>query len=223
MKNIYLTLFITFLFLVAVTASAQAFQGKVVGVAAGDTITVMNNGRGEKIRLYGVDCPEKAQDFGQRAKQFTSGMVFGKVVEVEPVVKDRYGRTVGIVKLDGKCLNEALIRSGHAWLYKRYCKKPFCSQWLKLEGAARANKIGLWSHPNPIPPWDFRRPRRKAATSRNFNGINTAHGLLHGNTSSKIFHGRSCSAYNCKNCVMVFKTRNEAIAAGYRPCRRCQP
>ena len=59
-------------------ADTLAFQGKVVGIADGDTITVMHKGKGEKIRLYGVDCPEKAQDFGQKAKRFSSDMVFGK-------------------------------------------------------------------------------------------------------------------------------------------------
>ncbi|MBN2106413.1 MAG: thermonuclease family protein [Deltaproteobacteria bacterium] len=101
------TLYLTALLLLA-TTPAHACQGKVVGVADGDTITVMHNGRGEKIRLYGVDTPEKKQDFGQRAKQFTSDMACGKIVDVEPIAIDRYGRTVGIVRIGGKRLNEEL-------------------------------------------------------------------------------------------------------------------
>jgi endonuclease YncB( thermonuclease family) len=76
------------------------WQGKVVGVADGDTITVMHEGRGEKIRIYGVACPESHQDFGQKAKKFTSNMTYGKSVEVEPIAQDRYGRTVALVKTD---------------------------------------------------------------------------------------------------------------------------
>jgi endonuclease YncB( thermonuclease family) len=91
---------------------ASAWQGKVVGVSDGDTITVMHDGKGEKIRLYGIDCPEKDQDYGQKAKQFTSNMVFGKTVDVKPIDQDRYGRTVGIVVFDGVNLNVELIRSG---------------------------------------------------------------------------------------------------------------
>ena len=73
-------------------AKAVAWFGKVVGVIDGDSITVLQDGRGEAIRLYGIDCPEKTQDFGNRAKQLTSSLVFGKAVEVEPVTRDRYGR-----------------------------------------------------------------------------------------------------------------------------------
>ena len=105
----------------------------MVGVADGDTITVLHDGRGEKVRLYGVDCPEKNQDFGQRAKEFASQNVFGKVVEVEPIDTDRYGRTVGLVYLDNKySLNEALINSGYAWVYKKNVASLGVRSGLKL-------------------------------------------------------------------------------------------
>lgn len=75
----------------------------------------MHDGRGEKIRLYGVDCPEKSQDFGIKAKQFTSGMVSEKVVDVY-----RYGKLIGLVKIAGKYLSEEIIRTGLGWA--RYCE-----------------------------------------------------------------------------------------------------
>ncbi|MDA2912008.1 thermonuclease family protein, partial [Nitrospiraceae bacterium AH_259_D15_M11_P09] len=78
---------------------AADFTGRVVGVADGDTITVLHNGKGERIRLHGIDCPEKRQAFGKRTKQFTSTLVFGNTVTVEVVDRDRYGRTVGVVLL----------------------------------------------------------------------------------------------------------------------------
>ena len=77
----------------------------------------MHHGKGERIRLYGIDCPEKRQAFGKRAKQFTSNMVFGKVVEVRPVTMDRYGRTIAWVYVNGTCLNEALLKAGLACHY----------------------------------------------------------------------------------------------------------
>ena len=81
------------------------FTGKVVGVSDGDTISVMHNGKAERIRLSGIDCPEKGQAFGQRAKQFTSALVFGKEVTVAVQDSDKYGRTIGEVKLlDGRVL-----------------------------------------------------------------------------------------------------------------------
>ena len=116
-----------------------SFEGKVIGVSDGDTITVLNEKTPVKVRLYGIDCPEKKQAFGTRAKQFTSDLVFGKVVDVETVDTDRYGRTVGIVKLvDGQIVNEEIARAGFAWVYGTYCKKPRCLEWRRLEDEARA-------------------------------------------------------------------------------------
>jgi len=144
-----------------------AWQGKVVGISDGDTITVLHNNKGEKVRLYGIDTPEKRQDFGNRAKQFTSNMVFGKYVEVDPVTKDRYSRTVGLVYINGQCLNEELVRAGFAWVYIQYCKKTICTDWSRIETAAKANKNGLWSHSNPIPPWEFRHKRKSGKKQNN--------------------------------------------------------
>src|SRR3989442_66707 len=97
------------------------FSGRVVGVSDGDTIKVMHNGKAEKIRLHGIDWPEKAQPFGSKAKQFTSAMVFGKMVRVLIHGRDRYGRTVAEVILpDGGNVNQALVKVGLAWWYRQY-------------------------------------------------------------------------------------------------------
>jgi len=106
---------------------AFAWDVKCVGVADGDTITVMHYGKGERIRLHGIDCPEGGQDFGKRAKQFTSGMVYGKVVTIEPTDTDGYGRTVAMVYVGGKCVNEELIRAGFAWVFTKYCTEIICT------------------------------------------------------------------------------------------------
>lgn len=123
---------------------AFAWSGKVVGVTDGDTIKVLHNSQQVKIRLYGIDTPEKKQAFGQKAKQFTANIVAGQVVEVEEVTFDRYGRTVGIVRLGSACLNEELIQAGFTWVYTRYCDKPVCDRWKLFEQAARADRKGLW-------------------------------------------------------------------------------
>ena len=138
------------------TKKNKVWHGMVVGISDGDTITVLHEGRGEKIRLYGIDAPEKGQAFSKKAKQFTSSMVYGKTVKVEPKDIDQYGRTVALIYVNGQSLNEALIKNGFAWVYRKYCKEPFCDDWLNLEIVARYGKIGIWSEPNPIPPWDFR-------------------------------------------------------------------
>ena len=153
-------LFVLAIFLLAsVSLAAEPYQAKVVGISDGDTITVLHDGQGEKIRLYGIDTPEMKQAFGKKAKQFTSDQVFGKMVKVIPMDTDRYDRTVALVQTldDTGTLNEALVQQGYAWVYRKYCKAGFCPGWLKHEQAARSAGLGLWADPCPIPPWKYRR------------------------------------------------------------------
>ena len=159
-RNILLCTLLTVL--VVSPSLSWAWSGMVVGVTDGDTIKVMGtHNKQVKIRLYGIDTPEKGQAFGKKAKQFTSGMVFGKIVEVDPVTVDRYGRTIALVyDTDGKSLNEELVRAGFAWVYTRYCDWAICQEWEKIEAETRKAKMGLWHDPNPIPPWEFRRKKR---------------------------------------------------------------
>jgi endonuclease YncB( thermonuclease family) len=127
----------------------------VVGVADGDTIEVMHLGRAQKIRLAGIDCPERKQAFGTRAKQFTADMVFGKVVTVKIQTIDQYGRTVGEVILpDGKSLNRELVKAGFAWWYRQYSNDETLGE---LEEEARSARVGLWADSNPVPPWEYRK------------------------------------------------------------------
>ena len=140
---------------------ADAWEGKVVGVSDGDTIKVLKDGKHVKIRLAAIDCPEKGQPFGKKARWFTSSMVAGKVVEVWETDTDRYGRTVAFVFVSGVDLNKELLKAGLAWHYKKYSKDP---ELTKLEIQARAAKIGLWSEPDPVPPWEWRR-QKKTLTS----------------------------------------------------------
>ncbi len=152
-----LPLFISFA-LLASQALAADFSGRVVGVSDGDTITVLHNDKGERIRLHGIDCPEKRQAFGNRAKQFTSNLVFAKTVTVQAVDRDRYGRTGGVVLLpDGRSLNHELVRAGLAWMYRRYTNDQSLSD---LEEEARVARRGLWADPHPVPPWEWRKKNR---------------------------------------------------------------
>ena len=147
------------LFFLMLSAPAWALSGRVVGVADGDTITVLTSDKQRiKIRLYGIDCPEKRQAYGDRARDFTGAVVFGQDVRVEVLGRDRYGRTLGIVcGPDGRVLNRKLLVSGLAWVYVQYCKRPECMQWYDDEAAARSARRGLWKHGNPLPPWEWRK------------------------------------------------------------------
>ena len=133
----------------------ESFSGEVVGVTDGDTIKVIKDGKAVRVRLYGIDCPEKNQAFGTKAKQFASELVFRKTVTVQVMDTDRYGRLVGVVWVGESNFNHELVKAGLAWWYKRYAKTD---RKLELyETQARINKRGLWSDPDPTPPWEFRR------------------------------------------------------------------
>ena len=95
-----------------------------------------------------------------RPKYITSILVFAKVVGVEPVTVDRYGRTVVFVRVGDTVVNEELMQQGLAWVFARYCDWPICERWERLEDEATQARRGLWSMSNALPPWEFRRSRR---------------------------------------------------------------
>jgi micrococcal nuclease len=196
----------------AAIAAASHFVGNVIGVADGDTITVLRDRAPVKIRLDGVDCPEGGQDFGQRARQFTSGLVFGKTVTVDVHDVDRYGRLVARVSVGGVDVGTALVTAGLAWHYKQYSRDPVLAQ---AEVTARAQHVGLWRQPNPQPPWEFRHPPPQA-TAR-------SSGPFHANVRSGVFHRQGCQRYDCQSCTRVFDTRAQAVTAGFWPAGDCQP
>lgn len=146
--------------------AGEVFQGAVVGVSDGDSLTVMREGRGVKVRLFGVDCPESRQPFGYKAKQFTAALAFGRTVVVTVRDQDRYHRFVAEIRLaDGTDVGRELVRVGLAWWYERYAKEDRVLE--RLQAAARARQTGLWSDPKAVPPWEFRRARREARAAKN--------------------------------------------------------
>ena len=144
--------------------NAATLQGKVIGVADGDTITVLDsNNTQHKIRLQGIDAPEKAQAFGQKSKQSLHEFVHSKQVTVEFQKQDKYGRTVGKVMLNGTdvCLEQ--IKLGMAWHYKQYESEQSKADreiYAQSELEARSQAIGLWKDKHPMPPWEFRKQRK---------------------------------------------------------------
>jgi endonuclease YncB( thermonuclease family) len=146
-------LFFIILFLVS-PVHAVEYEGKVVGVSDGDTLTVLDSSKTQhKIRLHQIDAPEKNQDYGQRSKQSLSDLVYGKQVTVSVVTTDKYGRKVGKVTVNGTDANLEQVKRGMAWVYKQYASDP---AYFAAEDEARKAKVGLWSQPNPTPPWEFR-------------------------------------------------------------------
>lgn len=152
------------LLLWSAVAAADMLQGKVVGVADGDTITVLDDNHAQhKIRLAGIDAPEKAQPFGQTSKQSLSGMVFGKRVSVDWQKRDRYDRIVGKVLLNQQDVNLKQLEAGLAWHYKKYEQEQAAADrdsYARTEGQAKRVKLGLWIEDNPVAPWDWRKQKR---------------------------------------------------------------
>ena len=132
----------------------QAFEAMVVGVLDGDSIIVMRDGKQIEIRLAAVDCPEKGQPYSNAARKFTATLVSGRFVDVEKVDTDSYGRIVAFVSVGDVNVNKALLEAGLAWHYKKYSNSYVLDL---LESEARSNQSGLWTEPDPEPPWEYRR------------------------------------------------------------------
>ena len=126
-------------------ALSDTFSGKVVSVLDGDTITLMTPDKEKiKVRLYGINTPDRDQAYGQKAKRFTFAMTYGEEVEVKRYTTDTNGMTVGVVQVNGLNVNEEIIRSGYGQPDPQVCKASFCSEWLRLEKDAKVSGVGLW-------------------------------------------------------------------------------
>ena len=155
----------TLFFLAFLCSSAFAdFTGIVVKVTDGDTINVLEAGNVlHKVRLTGIDAPEKAQPYGRKSQEYLAGMIAGKLVLIESNKQDRYGRDLGKVILDGQDINLEQIKSGMAWWYLYYKKQQSQADQIAYEEAedhAKVNRLGLWIEDNPIEPWQWRRIKR---------------------------------------------------------------
>src|SRR5215475_3929319 len=220
--------------LLPVCACAQTITGKVVGVSDGDTITVLDaSNQQHKIRLEGIDAPESNQDFGSRAKQSLSDLVFGKTVTVTSSKRDRYGRTLGKVTLDGKNINLEQMRLGFAWFDRlsaaielsredaKWSREDFTA-YEQAEAQARKERRGMWADGEQMSPWDYRRSGH-ASKAPFWKTPTTAAGPIVGNRNSKIYHLPNCPDYSkvAERNRVPFKTEAEAQAAGYRKARNC--
>lgn len=139
---------------------AADIQGRVVGVADGDTVTVLDSSkRQHKIRLQGVDAPEKAQAFGQASKKHLSDLVFNREVVAECGKTDKFRRQVCVVKVNGQDANLAQVKAGMAWWYRKYANEQIPehrAQYQVAEMGAQRQRSGLWRDADPVPPWEWR-------------------------------------------------------------------
>ncbi len=214
------------LLLVCSLVLSETIRGKVISVLDGDTIEILNAKIPLRIRLYAVDCPEKDQDYGTKAKMFTSSLVFGKMVKADIKNMDMYGRSVAEIYLeDGRCLNDELLKNGFAWHYKEYNKEERLSE---MELQAREAKLGLWKDNNPIEPWNFRKAKKKGLLSPQRPKMSDSHlksGAYVASSNSNKFHRSTCKWVKkiAKENRRYFNKKSEAEKEGLEPCSECNP
>ena len=147
-------------------AQAETLVGEVVGLADGDTVTVLDAQQAQhKIRLAGIDAPEKGMPWGQKSKEALSDRVYRRTVTVEWQKQDRYGRLIGKIMVDGQDANLTQVANGMAWHYKDYQNEQTLDDRLRYAQAeldARNARRGLWAEPEPLAPWTWRKMKREA-------------------------------------------------------------
>jgi endonuclease YncB( thermonuclease family) len=197
---------------------ATTYEARVVSVADGDTVTVLTTDNEQvRIRLAEIDAPEGGQPWSRKATDALKAMVADKTVLVVPIDTDVYGRTVARLYVDGVDVNAALVRDGHAWVYRRYANDQTL---YVLETAARERGIGLWGLPENErqPPWEWR-----AGGAQELADEDPGTGRVIGNRRSMVFHLPLCPSYNqvSEQNRVYFETPEDAEAAGFRMAGNC--
>lgn len=139
----------------AALVSAEQLSGTVISVPDGDSLVVQSQGVKTRVRMFGVDAPEKDQPFAADSRAFSKSRLRHQRVNVEVKRRDHYGRVVGVVRLaDGTIFQEELLKKGYAWVYRRYTANPL---YIAAEQNAKRRRLGLWQETSPTPPWEYRR------------------------------------------------------------------
>lgn len=157
--NKIIVIIVLFFCSVNVIFSQNYITGRVIKVADGDTFTILTIDKKQvRIRLYGIDAPEKGQDYGTKSRLFVNELIYNKHVIIQSKGIDRYNRMLGIVWVDDINLNEELLKNGLAWHYKHFDKSK---RYSDLEAKARKEKLNIWSLNNPIEPYEFRKAKKR--------------------------------------------------------------
>ena len=203
---------------IAISSSkSNEIIGRVVGVSDGDTITVLDATKTpHKIRLNAIDAPESHQAFGQRSKQTLSAKIFDRDVRVATYQRDKYGRVIGDIYLDDRCINKEMVEEGWAWHYKKYSTSPSLDE---AEKKARATRAGLWVDVLPVAPWDFRHPVLDANVIARENAA--------GPDEVTVYVTRTGTKYHRSGCRFLSKssipTPLSQAKPRFSPCSVCKP
>ena len=141
----------TIISLILLTTIAYAYDGKTIGIVDGDTVKILSSGNlVHKVRLYGIDAPEKSQSGGQDSKKALSELIFSKTVNVEIIDNDRYGGEIGEIYSGNVYINEEMVKEGWAWHYVQFAKND--KELEKDMKDAQEKKLGIWADGNAVPP-----------------------------------------------------------------------
>ena len=208
-------------------APADTFTGRVVATLDGDTLGVLRatpaGPREQRVRLWGIDAPEKTQAYGARSKDALSRAAHGRTVTVDVRDRDRYGRLVAVVTVGALEVNAEQVRAGLAWWYARYA--PHAAYLSAMERDARRDRRGLWADPAPVPPWEYRKAGHAGAST---NTRRDPAGPELVAPSATVYVTRTGAAYHRPTCryagaSAAAMSRSEALRRGLRACKVCTP
>lgn len=156
--------------------SPISYDGKALAVIDGDTLEATVSGRAARLRLYGIDAPELAQDHGESARAELRQMIEGKELRIGAIDVDQYGRLIALVEVNGQNGNAAMLASGYVWAYRAYLDPADAERFCDREAAARDARRGLWRDEPRFweAPWDFRERQREPARARVERGKESA-------------------------------------------------
>lgn len=181
---------------ITLSVNATDLVGKIVGVADGDTVTMLidepSGKQTVKIRVAQIDAPEKAQPWGQKSKQELSDLVYGKTIRAQVETKDRYGRIVANLYDGDVWVNERMVATGNAWMYRQYSNS---SKLAQSEANAKQKRLDLWSLPESerVPPWYWRKSEKtRSSTSEPSSDLKEGNNKLSGQCGAK----RTCGQMN---------------------------
>ncbi len=195
MLKYFLVLFII------IPSFANTITGKIVKVVDGDTVHILLGDRTkEKIRLAGIDAPERKQAFGNKSKKYLSGLVAAETVIIEFDKRDRYGRIVGKIIFNGQDINLGLVQSGLAWHYKKYKREQSLDDQIAYavaENNARKQKRGLWQDPHVVAPWKWRKNKKNRRSLKPSKRVQAQAILTNSNSTTSVWVNIKSGKYHC--------------------------
>jgi micrococcal nuclease len=146
--------FIALFCCISFSVQAETFSAKVIAVMDGDTVLVLRGAQKIKVRMANIDAPEKDQAFGKQSRDSLLEMVGKKQVQIDSQAVDQYGRVVGLIKVDGRDVNQEQVKRGMAWEYSHYHTDK---TYIGLQSDAQQARRGLWAQTSPQAPWQWRK------------------------------------------------------------------